>query len=281
MSLDTGIKVMYLNPIGNSDYDQVFADMAKAYKYPATAVDVVSMNPVSVPSKMDNLEFRTYEAFIIRDTVEAARYASKHGYDAMVIGCFYDPALDDAREISGGTVVVAPCQAACELALNLANNFSVIIGETKWEAQMRETVCRYGYRDRLASFQAIGMRVADFHKDPQATKLALEAAAVAAVELHKAESIILGCTLEVGFFEVLQEFLHKTFAGNIPVIDCSIAALKAGENAALAKHIGWSPSRVWGMQPPPESELQAFDILQTDYGFGNLIHVPADARQEP
>ena len=49
MSLDTGIKVMYLNPIGNSDYDQVFADMAKAYKYPATAVDVVSMNPVSVP----------------------------------------------------------------------------------------------------------------------------------------------------------------------------------------------------------------------------------------
>ena len=140
MSLDTNIKVMYLNPIGNSDYDQVFADMAKDYKYPATAVDVTSMNPASVPPKMNNLEYRTYEAFIIRDTVEAARYAAKNGYDAMVIGCFYDPALDDAREISGTTAVVAPCQAACEVALNLANNFSVIIGQTKWEDQMRQTV---------------------------------------------------------------------------------------------------------------------------------------------
>ena len=277
MSLDTNIKVMYLNPIGNSDYDQVFADMAKDYKYPATAVDVASMNPASVPPKMNNLEYRTYEAFIIRDTVEAARYAAKNDYDAMVIGCFYDPALDDAREISGTTAVVAPCQAACEVALNLANNFSVIIGETKWKDQMRQTVYDYGYKDKLASFQAVGMRVEDVHKDPEATKVALETAAVEAVELHKAESIILGCTLEVGFFKQLQETLGDVFAGNIPVIDCSIAALKAGENAALAKHVGWNPSRMWGMQPPPESELQAFDILQTDYKFGNVIHVPADS----
>ncbi|MXX30091.1 MAG: hydantoin racemase [Gammaproteobacteria bacterium] len=195
----------------------------------------------------------------------------------MVIGCFYDPALDDAREISGTTAVVAPCQAACEVALNLANNFSVIIGETKWEDQMRQAVYNYGYKDKLASFQAIGMRVEDFHKDPEATTLALEAAAVDAVRLHKAESIILGCTLEVGFFKVLQEFLERNYGVNIPVIDCSIAALKAGENAALAKSVGWNPSRIWGMQPPPESELQTFDILQTDYKFGNIIHVPADS----
>ena len=277
MSLDTNIKVMYLNPIGNSDYDQVFADMAKDYKYPATAVDVASMNPASVPPKMNNLEFRTYEAFIIRDTVEAARYVANNGYDALVIGCFYDPALEDAREISGSAAIVAPCQAACEVALNLANNFSVIIGETKWEDQMRQAVYNYGYKDKLASFQAIGMRVEDFHKDPDATKTALETAAVEAVQWHKAESIILGCTLEVGFFNELQASLAKLFGCNVPVIDCSIAALKAGENAALAKHVGWNPSRVWGMQPPPESELQAFDILQTDYKFGNLIHVPADS----
>ncbi|MXY06121.1 MAG: hydantoin racemase [Gammaproteobacteria bacterium] len=214
---------------------------------------------------------------MIRDTVEAARYAAKNGYEAMVIGCFYDPALDDAREISGTTAVVAPCQAACEVALSLANNFSVIIGQTKWEDQMRQTVYNYGYKDKLASFQAVGMRVEDFHKNPEATKVALETAAVEAVELHKAESIILGCTLEVGFFKQLQETLGNVFAGNIPVIDCSIAALKAGENAALAKHVGWNPSRMWGMEPPPESELQAFDILQTDYKFGNVIHVPADS----
>lgn len=275
MSLDANIKVMYLNPLANPGYDQVFADMAMQYKYPATAADVVSMNAGSVPPKMSNLEFRTYEAFIIRDTVEAARYASRHGYDAMVIGCFYDPALDDAREIAS-IPVVAPCQASCEVALNLANNFSVIIGRTKWEDQMRQAVYDYGYKDKLASFQSVDMGVEDFHRNEEATKAALEAAAVEAVKLHKAEAIILGCTLEVGFFVDLQESLRKTFGANIPVIDCSIAAFKAGENAALATRVGWRPSRIWGMQPPPESELQAFGILQADYPFGNLIHVPAD-----
>jgi len=33
---------------------------------------------------------------------------NKEGFDALVIGCFYDTALHDAREVSGDMVVVAP-----------------------------------------------------------------------------------------------------------------------------------------------------------------------------
>ena len=277
MSLNTNIKVMYLNPIGNSDYDQVFADMVKQYKYPGTSADVVSMNSSRVPPRMNNLEYRTYEAIIIRDTVEAARYASVKGYDAMVIGCFYDPALEDAREISSDAIITAPCQASMETALNLANNFSIIIGEWKWEDQMRQTVYEYGYKDKLASFQAVGLRVEDFHKDPEKTKEKLEIADIEAVERHRAESIILGCTLEVGFYAELQALLQSKFGSVVPVIDSSIAAFKAAENAALLKQLGWKNSRLWGMEPPPEDELKEFGILQTDYPFGNIIHVPADS----
>ena len=52
--LDTSIKVLYLNPIGNSDYDQVFAHMIEAYKYPFTDAYVGSLNPNTVPPKMTN-----------------------------------------------------------------------------------------------------------------------------------------------------------------------------------------------------------------------------------
>ena len=97
-----------------------------------------------------------------------------------------------------------------------------------------------------------------------------------AVEESKAESIILGCTLEVGFYAELQEFLRARFSANVPVIDCSIAALKAAESAAWQKRIGWTNSRVWGMEPPPEDELERFEIFRGDYEFGNLIKVPAD-----
>ena len=277
MSLKTNIKVMYLNPVANSDYDQVFADMIKQYKYPATSAVVASLNPDSVPAKLNNLEYRVYESCIVSDTVKTARYASQNGFDAMVIGCFYDPALDDAREISSDCIIVAPCQAAVVTALTLANNFSIIIGRTKWENQMRQTVYNYGYRDKLASFQSVDMRVEDFHKDPDYTKEKLIHAANEAIKVHKAESIILGCTLEVGFFSELQQSLYETFSTDIPVIDSAIASFKAAENAALMKQVGWKNSRAWGMEPPRENELQAFDILQADYRFGNVINVPADS----
>ena len=281
MSLNTNIKIMYLNPAGYSSDDQMFADMAKAYKYPGTAVDVVSFNPATVPPKLTDLEFRSYEALVIADTVKAARQAARDGYDAMVIGCFYDPALLDAREISGDTIIVAPCQASITQALTIANNFSVIIGEDKWADQMRDTIFQYGYRDKLASFESVGLRVENFHLDPERTASLMQDAGRRACVQHHAESIILGCTMELDFYSELQKFLTEEAGGlNVPVIDCAIASLKAAENAALRKQMGWTNGRTWGMQAPPEDELAKFDIYQEDYKFGNIIHVPPDGTQE-
>lgn len=266
---------MYLNPIGTAAYDQVFADMARKFKFPDTEVHIASLNPQTVAPGMTNLEYRAYESLIIADTVKAAIQAARDEFDAIAIGCFYDPALHDAREVSGETLVVGPCQASVTTALNVANNFSIIIGRTKWADQMKQTVSEYGYRDKLASFESADFRVEEFHANPAETRRQLRRCAARAVEEHKAESIILGCTLEVGFCVELQEFLRERFSANIPVIDCSIAALKAAENAALLKQLGWTNSRVWGMEPPPEEELERFEIFQEEYRFGNLLVVPA------
>ena len=276
MNMD--IKVMYLNPVGTSAYDEVFADMARRYKYPKTTVHVTSLSAAAVSPSMTNLEFRAYEACIFNETVKAARYCASHDYDALIIGCFYDPALLAAREVAGDTVVVAPCQASICAALNLANNFSVIIGQWKWEDQMKQAVYDYGGRDKLASFEAVDLRVEEFHQDPQRTRDRLERAAYRAVSERRAESIILGCTLEVGFFRELQAYLASRLSAFVPVIDPSIAALKAAENAALAKRVGWTNSRVWGMQPPPERELADFGLFQSDMEFGNTLVIAPGGR---
>src|SRR3546814_11959512 len=73
--------------------------------------------------------------------------------------------LEDAREISGRTVVVAPCQASVQIAANLANRFSIIIGQEKWAVQMRERVEAYGYSHTLASMRSIVIGVPDLQKD--------------------------------------------------------------------------------------------------------------------
>ncbi len=278
MPLNTAIKVMYLNPVGNGDFDQIFADMIRDFKYPATDAYVGSMNSASVPPKITNLEYRAYESFIINDTVRVARHCREHAFNAMVIGCFYDPGLLAAREIATGpngtTAIVAPCQSSIQVALGLANNFSIIIGQKKWEDQMRKTVYEYGYKDQLASFREVGLGVEDFHKDVEKTRKLLKQAVIEAVSIDHAESIILGCTLEVGFYTELIAALYEEFGVNVPIIDSSIAAFKTAENMALMQAVGWGNSAIWGMRQPPEEELVKFGIFQEDYQFGNIINVP-------
>lgn len=262
------LKVMFLDPVGSNDYDEFMADWIKEYKYPATEAHVTSFDPDLI-GPITNLEYRTYEAIVTAEIVRATHQAALEGFDAMVIGCFYDTALHDAREISGDMIVVAPCHSSIETALTLANSFSILVGQYKWVNQMRNTVRHYGYGDKLMSFRQLDMNVLEFQQDHEYTRSRLIAAGRKAVEEDYAESLILGCTLETGFYKELEAEL------GVPVIDPSIAAFKAAEHAALLKkQCGWKPSRKWGSEAPPAGELAEFGIFKKPYTFGNRIIVP-------
>lgn len=262
--MNDALKIMYLNPVGFDAYDSFFAEMIKEHKFSNTEVHITSLDP-SV-GQMDNLEYRTYNTLIASDLIKATRQASKEGFDAMIVGCFYDPFLLDAREISGDMVVVGPCHASIEIALKLSNSFSVIIGQKKWEHEMHTTIKEYGYGSHLSSFRNVGMTVPEFQQDHKITEEKLMEAARLAIEEDGAESIILGCTLEFGFFEKIQNRF------NIPVIDPSIAALKHAEHAAMLKNkYNWKPSRKWSCESPSEMDLNRFGLFQEDYKFGNRI----------
>ncbi len=262
------IKVMFLNPVGSDAYDAFMADWIKAYKYPHTEAHVTSFDPARI-GPITNLEYRTYEAMVTPEIVRATHQAAQEGFDALVIGCFYDTALLDAREISGEMVVVAPCHASIETALTLANNFSIIVGQYKWVHQMHNTVRHYGFADKLMSFRHVDMNVVEFQQDHERTRKCLVAAGRKAVEEDHAEALILGCTLETGFYKELQAEL------GVPVIDPSIAAFKAAEHAAQLKHLcDWRPSRMWSCEAPPEWELTEFALFRQPYQFGNRIVVP-------
>ncbi|CAM1364212.1 aspartate/glutamate racemase family protein [Tenacibaculum xiamenense] len=271
-------EVLYLNPLSDPDYNKSFADSLKQYKYDSTSLDVACFQPTTnLPKTLDNLGFRPYEGLVIEPIVQVARLGSianpKKKYDAMVIGCFYDPALIDSRTISGDMAVIVPCQASCQIAVNVSNKFSIIIGMDYWEDQMRETVYNYGYRDHLVSFEILGIPADQLPVDPTKTLAAIKQAAVDAVN-KGAESIVLGCTLETGTFSEVETYLQGIFNCHIPVIDPSIAALKTAEHMAMNKGI-WSMSHIHGMQQPSEGDLKKFGIYQTPYVLSNIINEPA------
>lgn len=262
-------KIMFMNPLASSSgVDAIFADMAREHKLPGTEVHITSM-PADVGG-FSHIEFRSYEAMVTRGIIRGVRAAAREGFDALAIGCFYDTALHDAREISGQMIVTAPCVASCEIAASLSNRFGIIVGRRKWVNQMHATVREHGHEHRLSGFYHVELGVDDFQKDHAETGRRLIAAGRKAVEEDYAEAIILGCTMEVGFYREVEEAL------GVPVIDPSIAALKRAEYAAVLKQQnGWIPSRKWSSEAPSEAEMARFGGFDEGEAFGNRIVVEA------
>jgi allantoin racemase len=263
-----GLKIMFHNPVGCGGYDAIFAEVLGRHLLAGTELHVTSLPPED--GAFQHIEFRAYEGRVTPGILRACRAAAREGFDAFVIGCFYDTALEDAREISGEMAVMGPCLASCEIAATLSNRFGIIVGRRKWVAQMEATVRHYGHGPRLAGFYHVELGVTDFQKDHAETERRLILAGRKAVEEDHAEALILGCTLEIGFHKRLEAEL------GVPVIDPSIAALKRAEYAAmLRRDCGWVPSRRWSMEAPPEAEMAAIGGFDVARPFGNRLVVTA------
>jgi allantoin racemase len=80
---------------------------------------------------------------------EAAMAAERAGYDAFALGCFYDPALREARSL-----VDIPCVGLSEtcmlIACSLGHRFGLVSLEGSQRAQHQELARAYGLSERLA-----------------------------------------------------------------------------------------------------------------------------------
>ncbi|AYO31766.1 hydantoin racemase [Biomaibacter acetigenes] len=252
-------KILWINPVGTDDFDKAIKDALDEIKQPQTQVDVVSLK-----RGPRHLEYRYYEALVIPETLHLIKQAEKDGYDAAVIGCFYDPGLHDAREIVEKMVVTAPAEACMHIAATLGHKFSIIVGRDKWIPQMMDNVVLNGLKDKLASFKSLGLGVYDFHADEKVTIQKLKDAAKEAVEKDGAEAIILGCTIQFGFYKELQEYVK------VPVIDAIIGPFKYAEFLVeLKDKFGWLHSKKYGFETPPLFEIKQWE-LEKQYDIKGL-----------
>lgn len=244
-------RVLWINPIGTSKFDDAVRAELERVKRPDTEVEVRSLQ-----RGPQHLEYHAYEAWVVPDLLTAVIEAEREGFDAAVIGCFYDTGLRAAREVATRIAVAAPCESALHIASTLGDSFSVLVGRRKWVPEMRDNVARYGYRDRLASFKVVDLGVHDFQVDPDLTRKRLVSAAREAVDADGAEVVVLGCTIEYGFFSDLQAEIGA------PVVDATVAPFKYAELLADLAGLGWRPSKVGGYATPPSGELEAFGLAR-------------------
>ena len=209
-------RIMWINPIGSSVLDQPIQELLESFKQSDTYIDVVSLKKGPL-----HLNYHYYEAHVLVDTLHLVKQAEEEMYDAVVIGCFYDTGLREAREITDHLVVVAPGEASLYLAATLGRRISIIVSKAKCIPKMKDNLLGYGFRECIASFKSANLDVHEFQKDPKKTCDRLVLLAGEAVKKDMAEVIILGCTAQFGFFRELQEAI------GVPVTD----PLKQPENS--------------------------------------------------
>ena len=208
--------------------------------------------------RLEHLEYEFYEHIAIHNIIEQSVAAEKDGFDAIVIGCFYDPGLREVRELVK-IPVVGVCEASLHVASMLsAGKFSILVGRRKWIPKMADNAKIYGLDSRIASWRVLGLTVPDM-TDKEKTQVAILREAKAAVEEDGAEVVCLGCTGMAGQATRAQEEL------GVPVLDPVLIGLKMAEiQAILSKRFGISHSKIGGYEAPPKEEFSK--IYESVYG---------------
>jgi len=199
---------------------------------------------------LPHLEYEFYEHVAVSDILEKAMKAEEQGYDAAIIGCFYDPGLREARELVS-MPVIGVCEASVHIASMLGHRFSILVGRRKWIPKMRDNIRIYGVESKVASWRVLDLTVPDM-RDKERTERAVLREASAAVGEDEAEVVVLGCTGMFGQAKKAQESL------GIPVLDPVVVGVKVAEAlASLYRKFGISHSKKFGYESPPRQEFEA------------------------
>ena len=248
------MRILWIDPIVEDKfYVGALRRALDEARRPDTEVEIISLPAGAAPR---HLRYHAYEALVMGEIVTAV-YRRAADYDAFIIGCFYDLALREAREVSGKAIVTAPCESSIAIAAQLGNTFSVLVGAGQGDPKMRENIRAYGLGHRLMSMRPLNMGVLEFQSQAVANDGgdAARGGESGGRRPRRSHRARLQRRSRLSS-QTLQDEL------GVPVIDSALAPFKYAEFLAeTAQRFGWYPSRRWGSEPPPEDEIKAWDLF--------------------
>lgn len=196
-------------------------------------VEVVSLaaGPESVEDFLD-------EVVAGPDTVRLVKEAEEKGFDAVVISCFANPAIDACRSVVSIPVVGAGI-ASLLLASSLGERIAVVTVLKETIPTIEHFVKVLGLTN-VVSVRAASISVLEIEKDKEKTLSALLRESLVAIEEEGADVIALGCTGMAGIDKKLMNEL-KNRGYEIPVIDPARAAIRWAE---MLVKLGLSSSKM-------------------------------------
>lgn len=159
----------------------------------------------------------------------------KDAYDGFVIGCFGDPGLTAARELTTKPVI-GPASATFHTAAQLADCFSCLTVRST-PASKRRQIYNEHLGSRLASVRVVDLGVLDVDHGSESVVSTMVQEAHNAVEEDGAEAVIPGC-MSLAFMQVHDEVAAEL---GVPFLDPVSISL---ETAAMWARHGINHSRL-------------------------------------
>jgi allantoin racemase len=245
-SLDmTGIKkILYIQPsVGDKlnppddNFNRMVRESLEKYLSPGFEIAV---RGIQYGGELPSCGY--YASVAIPYIVEEILQGEKDGFAGVIVGCFGNLAVNEAREVVR-IPVVGPGAAACHIGCLLGDKISIITTGARIQhkdlklnekyhhefyADIRREIIAQGLLGRVASIRATNRSssggTAAFVKDGLASEVkALLEQGRKAIEEDGADVLILGCALMMGVSDQLQKDLA------VPVVDPTLAALKVTE----------------------------------------------------
>jgi len=235
------MRIFVINPNTTESMTEHIRRELVKIKRPETELMVVNPEhgPVSIESVYD-------ETLAGPPTLELVRQANQEGYDAIIIACFSDPALDAAKEISEIPVIGIE-EATLHVAAMLGHRFSITTVFSTRVPTRDLHVRMHGLESRYASSLVMNMPVLEMDAKPEEAKTRILELARQAVKEQGAEVVILGCAGLAGYAADVEREL------GIVVLDPTAVAFKMAE---AFTELGLRHSKVARFAQPRKKEIK-------------------------
>jgi allantoin racemase len=212
------MRILIINP--NTTVSMTEKIGVAARKVAAAGTEIVARNPATGPASIQGPEDGEAALPGLFGELEKA-----DGFDAVVIACFDDTGLYEARR-RARVPIVGIGEAAFHYAMLVAERFSVVTTLAVSIPVIQENIMRYGIAGRCGKVRASNVPVLELERPGSSARETISDEIASALLHDNSDAIVLGCA---GMADLAADLSTRH---HVPVIDGVAAATKLAEGLA-------------------------------------------------
>jgi allantoin racemase len=253
-----GLKIKFINPFGTPIYNDLIAETVRPYARPDT--ELLVTNTQRCP---ENIDYYYNKHIVELAVMEDVMRSESEGFDAVIVGCCYDPAVRVCRELVD-IPVIGPLEASLQMAPYFGHDYVVVTDHHKAVPALRDLVRLYG-SGNCRDVRCINWFVTDMIRDTAGVAQDAQKGVREAQQATGVEAAVLACTIIAASAE---RWLRENNAPrDRTIVNPNTMALKVAESLAELKSMGaYNIARTGYYEKPQQHDLEEFLRVRERYG---------------